>query len=255
MKALISSIILILFLSLSVFTQTGETACPEIQLISLDDTLEVDVPVKFLIKMDEKTDISKFEFEWMISKGKIIQGQGTPEITFLVNLEDSKVDSIDSVKVSVNINGLPKSCSKSYFSEFLGFESSVVEPIFECTFGPQDKTFFGDVRRRIDLVNLQINNELDKNPKAEGLINLKFDKRNRRKDKINLLKEIGKFIKLRQYDIQRFTFAISEDESEERVSSTFLLSESNVLEFTDKNAVIIKGEDLKKSINNLFPLK
>lgn len=249
MKALISSTILILASSLSVFTQTAETLCPEISLIAPEGMLKIEVPVKFEVKIDDKTDKSKLEFEWTASKGKITKGQGTPEVILIARFEDSRINELVPVEVSIKIKGLPKNCSNDYFSETVNIGPPISDPIEPFVhFG---KSSFDGKRSTIDNFYIDINN----NPTTEGLINVKFNKNESRKYKTDFLKQIVKIIEFRKYDIKRITFAISEDENAEQISTISGYKEGDILKFADENAVIIKGEDLKKSIKNLFPLK
>lgn len=247
MKALISSIILILVSSLSVFTQAAETSCPEISLLAPAGMIAIDVPAEFAVKTDKKMDKYKLGFEWKASKGKITKGQGTPNIVFTASFEDSSINELVPVDISVKIKGLPKNCSNDYFSETVNIGPPIYDPIEP--FVRFNKSSFDEKRSKID--NLYI--ELNSNPTIQGLIKIKFDKKDSRKYKTNFLKEIVKIIEFRRYNIKRIKFAISEDESAEVTS--LLTRKSDILEFADKNAVIIKGEDLKKSIKNLFPLK
>ncbi|HQU83914.1 MAG TPA: hypothetical protein PKY59_12340 [Pyrinomonadaceae bacterium] len=245
MKALISSIVLILFLSLSVFTQTAEISCPEFELILPAGLVAFGSPVNLSVKSNQNIENLKLNYEWTISNGKILKGQGTSEIVYLN--EEYKSD-MEIIQVSVKIVEMPNYCTKTNFSDTFNVVLTNYDRVDTVdSFG---KLKFDELQARIDNFFIEINN----NPGFEGLINIKFNKKDDRKEKTTLLKNIEKCIKYRKYDISRISLAISEKEDEQLTIFTIIPPE-DVPKFADKNAVIIKGEDLKKSINNLFPLK
>lgn len=244
MKALISSIVLILVSSLSVFTQTAETECPEFELILPAGLVAFGSPVNLSIKSNQSIENIKLNYEWTTSNGKILKGQGTSEIVYLN--EEHKSD-MEIIQVSVKIAGMPNYCTNTNFLDTFNVTSDycgLVEPI--DSFG---KLRFEELKARIDNFFIVINNN-----SGEGLINVRFNKQDDRKEKTAFLKNIEKCIKYCRYEISRISFVISEEDDEQSTMFTMIPPE-DVPKFANKNAVIIKGEDLRKSIKNLFPLK
>src|SRR5215210_4367097 len=110
MKQIIFTVILILAFCFAAFAQTNKIACPEISFVLPNHMPHPDVPITFSAKVGETTEKYNLSYEWTVSRGKILQGQGTSNIEFLAAEEDAGAN----FNVSVKVIGLPKICSNSY---------------------------------------------------------------------------------------------------------------------------------------------
>ena len=63
----------------------------------------------FAVSVENKPEDLKLEYEWEVSAGKIMSGQGTPTIEV-----DTKDLSDINVTASVEIKGLPENCPKTF---------------------------------------------------------------------------------------------------------------------------------------------
>lgn len=244
MKRITFLAILISVFCSAVFSQDVNKSCPEFELVLPEGLVGFGNPVNLSIKSNQSIENLKLNYEWTISNGKILKGQGTSEIVYLN--EEYKSD-MEIIQVSVKIAGMPNYCTNTNFSDTFNVvltNYDIIEPIDH--FG---KLRFEELLARIDNFFIIINNN-----SGEGLINVRFNKQDDRKEKTDFLKNIEKCIKYRRYDISRISLVISEGDDEQSTVFTMIPPE-DVPKFADKNAVIIKGEDLDKSINNLFPLK
>lgn len=241
MKALISSIILILASSLSVFAQTSETSCPEFELVLPKGLIEISKSVNISVKSNQNIENFKLNYEWITSIGKIVKGQGTSEIVFL-----SDENIAGNVRISLRVSGLPKECSNVFLEDYAGIAPEIIGDPYDQI----GKVSIENYKYRLDSFFIVVS----ENPNYEGLITIRFDINDSRNYKLSRLRAIQQHLNLRKYDVSRFTFAIFEDEYQEESIYWIIPPDAKFPKYT-KNYTIIKGEDLKKSIKNLFPLK
>jgi hypothetical protein len=91
-------------------------------------------------------------------------------------------------------------------------------------------------------------------PKSEGLITIRFEKNDSQHYKISLLKKIYNVFVFRKFDLTRITFAISEDNFPEETTLWVVPLDAKFPKYV-KDYTIIKAEELKQKINELFPKK
>lgn len=248
MNRIIFIVPLILGLVFTSFAQDAENYCPKIGLISPQSFLLANVTAEFSVEIEGKPDKTNFSYEWTISRGKIIQGQSTSKITVLTE----KQDKGENLEVSVKIFGLNKTCNDT-FSDVVAVEPELAihDPV--DTLGKPAPTIEGTFSHLARFDNFMI--LIIGAPESEGLVTISFNREDDRNYKISRLKKILGFFEKRKYDLKRVTFAITEFDYEEKTVMWIVPPQAEFPEYVDSSYKIIKGEDLKKSINNLFPLK
>ncbi len=110
MKLLLVSTILVFFLSLVIGAQTNSTRCPVITVKGPATLVTAGDYVTFAVFRDENSSRSKFSYDWTISQGVIVGGQGTVEI--IVATKDEMAGS--NLKATVTVNGLDKNCNNEF---------------------------------------------------------------------------------------------------------------------------------------------
>jgi hypothetical protein len=239
----ISLLIIILSFCFAVFSQ--ENSCPRINLIVPDDLLYPEQSVTFIIKVENGKQSSKLQYFWIVSGGKIIKGQGQSELEFQPTEEDESL----RLGIAVKVIGLPEPCADTV-SQFVNVAGLPIgEPV--DGFG---KVPFSSYKLRLDSFLIAVND----NPDSEGLIELKFDKRDSRNYKISLLNNIIKFLEFRKFDKKRITFAIGEIDFEQTelwvVTQGSKFPRSRTADYkrvSEENYQIIKAEEFTQKIKDL----
>ena len=242
MKRIIFIDILIFAFCLAALAQNNENQCPEIKLILSSRMPVPNVPITFMAKVGENIEKYNLSYEWTVSKGKILQGQGTSIVEFLATEEDAGTN----FNVFVKVNGLPKDCSDSY-SDVLGIDSLPIEEPYEILGKP--------VKKRLGLYKARIESfifPIKDYPNSEGLITVRFEKNESRISKISRLRKIYNVFIFRKFDLTRITFAISEDNYPEE-TTLWLIPPSAMFPKYVKDYTIIKAEEFEQKIKELFP--
>ncbi len=162
MKKILFASVLALIFSLSAFAQTENSLCAKTP--GTAGVVEAGTPMKFVATVSGKTEGLTLGYEWKVSNGTIISGQGTCSIT----VDTTGLAGGTNITAEVTITGLP-ACCPNVASET---GSIANKPIGE----PLD--YFGklandDIKARIQ--NLYV--ELGNNPNAQGyIINYGTDK-------------------------------------------------------------------------------
>src|SRR5690349_12448998 len=106
MKQIIFSTILALFFSCSAFAQSEKSPCPEIDVSSGGVIGKPGELITFAANVTGETVNLDLKYEWTISQGTIVEGQGTSTI---------RVDAPDfpniGLTATVKVKGLPENCA------------------------------------------------------------------------------------------------------------------------------------------------
>jgi hypothetical protein len=104
---LLAILLIVLSLGLTITAQTIPTAdCPTIEVNGPVGIIGRWEPFKFAVNVKGKVR-GEIKYRWVVSKGQIIEGQGTPEITVV------EPDGADSLTASVELLGLPEGCART----------------------------------------------------------------------------------------------------------------------------------------------
>ena len=223
------------------FAQSSNDSCPQVGIILPNEMLVPGKAALFTAKIGKLTEESNIEYNWTVSRGYIIEGQGTSKIKLLVMPENFG----ENVIITLKLEGFPENCTGDV-SEAV---SVIPQPNSE-PFSRYGKVSANDEKAQID--NLYYT--LSQNENYEGIMLLKFDKNMPAIKKVKRLKEIIKWIEFRKFDKSRISFAISEDDSE-YTTILVLQEKSKTFEDLNKDYKLVKDEDLKQKINELFPKK
>ena len=188
MKQVIFTAILVLGLGFSVFAQNQNQLCAK-----TGDTagvVEAGTPMKFVATLSGKTDNLTLEYEWKVSAGTIMSGQGTCSIM----VDTTGLANGTNITAEVKVKGLPCDCPNT--ASETGSVVVKEAPIIDLdNFGrlPND-----EIRARIDAMFVALGNQ----PNSQGyIINYGTDQEIAAREKI-----IRNHIGFRKYDANRVTF-------------------------------------------------
>ena len=205
-------------------------------------SIPVDEPVNFEVKTDETAKNYNLGYEWTVSSGRMLKGQGTSAIEFSAGENDSAIN----INVSVKITGLPKDCSNTV-SDSIG----VIHIPESDPFDEIGKISLNDYKARLDSFLARV----EGNSNYKGLIQLKFNKSDSQKYKKLLVKNIYNYLEFRKFDLTRISLAIYEDDYEEQTTLWIASPGADLPKSVRKDYKIIKAEELLQKLNQLFPKK
>ncbi len=105
MKNLAFALILFLIFCFAALAQTNETSpCPMISITGPSDIISPNEPIIFAAHFSKKAEDFNLKYNWIVSSGEIIEGQGTLIVKVLQN------DISKNLTATVEIKGLPKEC-------------------------------------------------------------------------------------------------------------------------------------------------
>lgn len=112
MRKLLFALILILTFCCLAFGQKGQIlTCPTITLTSSPTMVTAGEFILYSVHLSEEAKQYKIKYYWVVEEGEIISGQGTPTV---------KIKTIlDSLNVTVEIQGLPQSCPNTFSDGFV----------------------------------------------------------------------------------------------------------------------------------------
>jgi hypothetical protein len=180
---------LILFFAFAVSAQTNpQSNCPEIY-VSGGGFVEPGEPMSYTVNV-KGFDASKLSFNWSITTGEILAGQGTSTIKVL-----KKKDDRQNLTVTVEVKGLPESCGVVTASETEPICSCVIVPVLFDEFGKLPNS---ELRARFDAFFVA----LGKEPNAQGYI-IHYGTNREIASREALFR---KHISFRKYEANRITF-------------------------------------------------
>jgi hypothetical protein len=185
MKQIFFAFILALFLSLSILGQAQNQSCVKTE--GTAGVVEAGTPMKFVATVSGKTDNLTLGYEWKVSAGTIMSGQGTCSIT----VDTTGLANGTNITAEVTVKGLPEHCPNTASETGSVVVRQMPPPRFE-EFGklPND-----EIRARMDALFVALGNE----PNAQGyIVNYGDDKEISRREKL-----IRDHIAMRKYDANR----------------------------------------------------
>jgi hypothetical protein len=150
MKSIVIASILIFVFGLNIWAQE-KTNCPTLDVTG-GGVVERNVPLTFTANVGDY-DLSKLTFNWTVSSGEIIEGQGTPTIKVLLKNNGLNITAIVEVKV------LPNGCVLS--ASETGAICACISPSLFDEYG-----LLNDEDFKARLQNLFV--ELGNNPGSQG---------------------------------------------------------------------------------------
>lgn len=141
--------------------------CPRIEVMCPTEMLEPGVPMSFSASVSGGDPNAQFTFNWTVSAGTLTSEQGMPSVTL-----DTTGLGGQTVKVTVEVGGLPQSCANS-----VSCEAKMALPVIMCRrpFDEYGENGFIDETARLD--NFAITLQVE--PGAQGMIIVYAGKRAR----------------------------------------------------------------------------
>lgn len=232
-----TSIILIIIISgcLGIAAQTPD--CPKITITGPDGVTVAGDTMTFTANISPFDQNITLDYNWTVSAGTIGTGQGTPSIIVRSEMTAS------NVRATVKIGGFPVGCADTAFEEAGVSRTADYYPADE--FGQISR---GDAKAR--LLNLYI--RLDNDPLSEGVIVVRFNRKDTRQAKILYLNKLIEAIAWLKKDLARVSFEISEGGSE-TITTIHIVTPDHFKSYTGiDESRLIKGEDLKTKMKTLF---
>lgn len=188
MKALVLVFVFLLIAPTAAFAQ-----CPSITVIGPAGVTEAGDKMTFTATIGGVG--AKLNYNWIVSAGTIIEGQGTAVITVATNgsMEGSNVTA------AVEINGLPSACEKTAAET-----APIAVRIEGLALDEFGKLNPNDERGRLDSFFAELAN----NPDNTGLVTLYMTDRERRDSKNRRVQFILSHARFRKFDSRRIWFAL-----------------------------------------------
>lgn len=232
MKHLTLTILFILFLVFSVLSQSQ---CPT---ISISEPKFLDDAIVFTANLNKESENYKIEYLWIVTGGKIVDGQGTKNVKIVQNNYYERTD------VTLEIKGLPENCPN---------KTDEVWQVPVCGLTRVLADRYSEMPSQINRKSLS---EFAKTFQADlgnkALIIEQF-KSGTSRDAIRR-KLINTFLYLTQdlrFPANRIIWQILDDT--ENRTYLYYLSEGADLEPYWIDQIKIKGEDFQNQINRAFP--
>lgn len=184
MKSVLISLIFVLSFCVAAFSQTNENSpCPTISVRGQAGIPEPNEPVTFVASIGEENKEFDLKYNWTVSSGEIIEGQGTLTVKIL------QKDLGESFTATLEVIGLPKRCRNTVS------ETTYINIVLD----PVQFDQFSISISRIDKARLEnLGIEINKNPSAKAYIIEHFEKKvsreaiaRKNKATVNYLKRIG----------------------------------------------------------------
>lgn len=182
MKQIILLTIFVLIFSFVTFAQAEENNCPKF-VKSETNKYSVIIYSIETNKVDEKFNL---RYKWMVEGGKILFGDNTKSIVFLVE---------DSFSVNVKIEGLPKYCAETQFGE-----AWILDPPFPRKIDQYNKITKSEEVARLE--NLFVETTAD--PTAKAYIKLRDNT-----DLTKHLNFLNSHLKIQSFNTENILFAIT----------------------------------------------
>jgi hypothetical protein len=166
-------------LTLSAYAQAPATTCPTIS-VTCPDTVEADKPLTFTASVVDADANLKLTYNWTISAGTIISGQGSPSVT----IDTSGLPRM-SITATVTVAGLNPDCTNS--------ASCTTATI--CIFPPRRFDEYGRLNFEAEQTHLdnfaaQLKNELG----SQGYIIAYAGRRARPREALSRLERVKKYL-------------------------------------------------------------
>ena len=188
MKQTIFALTLALFFCLSASAQTPNQPCTKMP--GTAGVVEAGTPMKFVATLSGKVDNLTLEYEWKVSAGTIMSGQGT----CMIMVDTTGLANGTNITAEVTVKGLPCDCPNKASETGSVMVREIISERFD-EFGnlPRD-----EVRARVDALIVALGNE----PNALGYVVLYgTDKEIAQRQKL-----IEDHIAFRKYDASRIRF-------------------------------------------------
>ncbi len=225
----------VLILSVSAFAQGEIKPCPAIQTASPTTVTMPGETITFSVKVGTESENSKLKYDWIVSAGTIIEGQGTSIIKVATTPEMSG----ETVTSKVKIEGLPENCSNE------ASESAGLESICSCcgvAFEDYGKTPAEEEKARLD----NMFTFLLSNPEAIAYFRIVIERDETTEQTKKRIKKIVDHTNFRKFDEKRLVFAIDKSGTygDEQRTLIHLIPKNE--KFPEcENCEIIRGEDVK----------
>lgn len=155
MKQIFFALILVFGFGFSVFAQTENSLCAKTP--GTAGVVEAGTPMKFVATLSGKTEGLTLGYEWKVSAGTIISGQGTCSIT----VDTTGLAGGTNITAEVTVTGLSECCPNTASET-----GSIAHKIENERFDEFGKLSNDEVKARIQ--NLYV--ELGNNPNAQGYV-------------------------------------------------------------------------------------
>jgi hypothetical protein len=155
MKQIFFTTILALIFSFSVFAQAENQLCAKTP--GTAGVVEAGTPMKFVATVSGKTEGLTLGYQWKVSAGTIISGQGTCSIT----VDTTGLAGGTNITAEVTVKGLPECCPNTASET-----GSIAHKIENERFDEFGKLPDDEVKARIQ--NMYV--ELGNNPQAQGYV-------------------------------------------------------------------------------------
>jgi hypothetical protein len=235
----------ILLCVVAVSGQTPVPKCPDLKLEFRHRISPIDQPNTIYVVYPADFDSDGISYEWRVSRGSIVLGEGTRVIDFVPSGDDAG----KTADISVTISGLPSGC-----------RNTVIEtlPIDRLPIGEPVDHIIGKIgtkprdRERLYLALDSYLAQLALTPTYEGYIVIEFDRNDSSEHKRKYLRRIVEHLKFRKFDLNRITFVISTTDGKE-ITTLWTAAPNAYLSESFRKPPFFKAEEYGDKIEELIP--
>ena len=211
MKSFFASTVLVLTFCVGTFAQTNEVSpCPTVSVIGPAGIPSPDEAITFTVSLSQEAEKFNLKYNWTISGGEIIEGQGTRVIKIL----EPEIFTGKSFTATVEVIGLPKECkivnaSETFAIAILHSHRRVDE--FSMSASQIDKA-------RLDNLFIEIQN----NPLAVAYIFERFERKTSQNVIKRKIQKITDYL-MKEKRIEKDRFVISTAISDDNLTQYFIV--------------------------------
>lgn len=237
-KTIYYSVVFVSLLMASYTLGFGQ-GCPTIEIATpsgmtnAGDTFSVRAVVKSVVA------IGNLKYDWKVSGGSIIKGQGSDTI----EVQTTKENAGENIVVTVTVSGFSSVCDNS------AAETVVVAPRIRCGL-PVDEfstPSANEVKARVDNIFIQLNTS----PNTFALFEIQFSESEKLQERKLRIKRILDAIKFRNYELSQAAFLIYKDENNTTTRVRILPLSTNMSDWINQGTLIY-GQDMKQKLPTLF---
>jgi hypothetical protein len=242
MKRIISTIFICAFCFAAIAQAQGDS-CPKIIVTGPSSTINRGDQMEFYVTVGNRL-TKDYRYDWTVSLGTIISGQGTPIIR--VGTNAARAGSV--ITALVKVSSLPGHCENA--SSDTGSVTAKLEGDPVNRFG---KITNGNVRAYLDNFLVEMMNDAN----SKGLIALKLNKNWSYGQKYYFVKLRYDHLVFRKIDKTRITFSLDlNDGYDEEETALWIVPPGAEFPEQDNNKIrFIKAEDMSKELDGLFKKK
>lgn len=228
MKQKLSLLIFTFLFCLSVFGQTENQPCPNLEIVEQTAPVRTGEILFFSASVGSEVKNYDYKYKWSVDKGTISEGQGTT----VIQVETEGLSNT-TITAAFEIEGLPNSCKSKVSKVGIVVGGGCVFPVDDY-----GRLTLWDELQRIDAFLINLLQDSD----STGFIWISTDKKESVESVKKHIEKLLKHIKFRKFAKERIIFGV--EKSDDHRTRFYIIPRGAELPGCE-NCEIIKGRDLR----------